>query len=161
MDQCQSRLGSFFTHFVSLSVGDDEEQTKGIEKLQNMLENVEGIGKKKNLKKLHVTLMTLNASQEEMEMMDTAFRRAGDRFTEITGEGAFLIGFEGLEVGDGEQPPVFTKVELGGEILNIMRGVLEDELHCHLTDARFMPHATIFGGCTLRFKLKKGALQNC
>ena len=36
MDQGQSRLGSSFTHFVSLSVGDDEEQTKGIEKLQNM-----------------------------------------------------------------------------------------------------------------------------
>ena len=85
LDQIQSRLGSSFTHFVSLSIGDQEEQTKGIEKLQNMLENVEGIGKRKNLKKLHVTLMTLNASQEEMEMMETAFRRAGDRFTEITG----------------------------------------------------------------------------
>merc|ERR1712215_97899 len=98
MDRCQSRLGSNFTHFVPLSVGDDEEQTKGIEKLQNMLENVKGIGKKKNLKKLHVTLMTLNASQEETEMMDAAFKRAGDKFTEITGEGAFLIGFKGLEV---------------------------------------------------------------
>merc|ERR1712236_56781 len=51
MDQGQSRLGSSFTHFISISVGDDEEQTKGLEKLQNRLENVEGIGKKKNLKK--------------------------------------------------------------------------------------------------------------
>ena len=46
MDQIQSRLGSSFTHFVSLSIEDQEEQTKGIEKLQNMLENVEGIGKR-------------------------------------------------------------------------------------------------------------------
>ena len=81
-----------------------------------MLENVEGIGKKKNLKKLHVTLMTLNASQEEMETIETAFRRAGDRFSDITGEGQFLIVFKGLEVGDGEEPPLFTKVELGVEI---------------------------------------------
>ena len=68
---------------------------------------MEGIGKKKNLKKLHVTLMTLNVSQEETEMIEAAFRRVGDKFTEITGEGTFLIGFKGLEVGDGEQPPVF------------------------------------------------------
>merc|ERR1712215_594521 len=100
MDQGQSRFGSSFTHFVSLSVGGDEEQTKGIENLQNMLENVEGIGKKKNLKKLHVTLMTLNVSQQETEMVEAGFRRAGDKFTEITGEGAFLLGFKGLEVGD-------------------------------------------------------------
>ena len=57
MDQSQSRLGSNFTHFVSLSIGDQEEQTKGIKKLQNMLDNVKGIGMKKNLKKLHVTLI--------------------------------------------------------------------------------------------------------
>merc|ERR1712215_646584 len=114
-----------------------------------------GIGEKKNLKKLHVTLMTLNASQEEMEMMETAFRSAGDRFTEITGEGAFLIGFKGLEVGDGEHPPVLIKVELGIEILNILRGVLEDELHWHITDARFTSNVTIFGGCTLNSNRRK------
>merc|ERR1712215_217809 len=108
-----------------------------------------GIGEKNNLKKLHVTLKTLNASHEEMEMMEIAFRKAGDRFTEITGEGAFLIGFKGLEVGDGEQPPVFKKVELGVEILNILRGVLDDEIHYYLSDSRFLPHATIFGRCNL------------
>merc|ERR1712236_185172 len=100
-----------------------------------------------------------NASQEEMEMMEIAFRRAGNRFTEITGECAFLIGFKGLEVGNGEQPPVFTKVELGVLILNILRGVLEDELHCHLTDARFMPHSTIFGGCTLDSNRRKELIK--
>ena len=44
---------------------------------------------------------------------------------------------------------MFVKVELGLEILNILRGVLIDELHWHNTDARFTPHVTIFGGCTL------------
>ena len=67
---------------MSISVGDDEEQTRGLEKLQNRLEEVEGIGKKKNLKKLHITLMTLNVSPEEREMVEASFTRAGDKFTE-------------------------------------------------------------------------------
>ena len=109
MDQGQSRLGSSFTHFISLSIGDDEEQTKGLEKLQNMSENVKGIGKKKNLKKLHITLMTLNVSQEETEMVEASFRRAGDKFTEATGEGAFLLGLKGFEVRDGEHPQCLSR----------------------------------------------------
>ena len=48
---------------------------------------------------------------------------------DITREGPFIIGFKGLEVDDGEEPTVFTKFELGVEIFNILRGVLEDELH--------------------------------
>ena len=80
------------------------------------------MGKKKNLKKLHVTMMTLNATQEELAAIESGFRRAGDRFTDITGEGPFIIGFRGLEQGDGEELPVFMKVELGVEILNILRG---------------------------------------
>ena len=44
-------------------------------------------------------------------------------FMVITGEGPFIIGFKGLEQGDGEEPPVFMKVELGVEILKILRGV--------------------------------------
>ena len=55
------------------------------------------------------------------------------------------------------------KVELGVEILNILRGILEDELHGHLTDPRFLPHATIYGRCNLspdqRNKLFKTADQ--
>ena len=50
---------------------------------------------------------------------------------------------------------MFIKVELGLEILNILRGVLEDELHWHNTDARFTPHVTIFGGCTLNSDKRK------
>ena len=81
MDQGQPRLGTDFSHFVSISVGDDEEQTKGLEKLQNRLEEIEGIGRKKNLKKLHITLMTLNVTAEEREMVEASFIRAGEKFT--------------------------------------------------------------------------------
>ena len=55
---------------------------------------------------------------------------------------------------------MFIKVELGLEILNVLRGVLIDELHWHNTDARFTPHVTIFGGCTLNsVKSKEDLIQ--
>ena len=86
-------------------MGDQEDQIKGIERFQNKLQIVEGIGKK-NLKQIHVTMLTFNASQEDMEIIESAFRRVGDCFTDITSEGPFIIGFKGLEVGDGEEPQV-------------------------------------------------------
>ena len=55
------------------------------------------------------------------------------------------------------------KIELGVEILSILRGVLEDELHDLLTDPRFLFHSTIYGRCNLspdqRNKLFKTADQ--
>ena len=59
----QQRVGMEFTHFISLSLGSQEE-LKGIEKFQNMLQNVLGIGEKKKTQKMHVTMMTLHGSQE-------------------------------------------------------------------------------------------------
>ena len=41
------------------------------------------------------------------------------------------------------------KIELGVEILSILRGVLEDELHGLLTDPHFLFHTTIYGRCNL------------
>ena len=51
-------------------------------------------------------MMTLNATQEELAALEFGFKRAGDRFSDITGEGPFIIGFRGLEQGDGEGHPV-------------------------------------------------------
>ena len=55
------------------------------------------------------------------------------------------------------------KIELGLEILNILRGILEDELHGHLTDPHFLTYSTIYGRCNLspdqRAKLFKTADQ--
>ena len=159
----QPRVRLEFTHFISLSIGNQEEQLKGIEKFQNMLQNIQGIGEKKSLKKMHVTMMTLNATQEELAALEFGFKLAGDRYSDVTGEGPFIIGFRGLEQGDGEGHPIFMKVELGVEILNILRGILEDELHGHLTDPRFLPHSEIYGRCNLssdqRNKLFKTADQ--
>merc|ERR1712215_235658 len=112
---------------------------------------------------MHVTMMTLHASQEELAALEFGFKLAGDRFSDITGEGPFIITFRGLEQGDGEGHHIFMKVELGVEILNILRGILEDELHGHLTDPCFLPHSTIYGHCNIssdkRNKLFKTADQ--
>ena len=85
-------IDSDFTHFVSLSMGSQKGQVKGIEKIQSILRSTEGTEKKENLEKLHINKMTLTAmTQEELEAMKSAFRRAGDCFTDITGKGPFII----------------------------------------------------------------------
>ena len=149
MDLGQPNLGAEFSHFVSITIGDDEEQTKSMEKLQNKLGEIQGIGRKKNLKKLHITLMTLRIKPEEREAVEASFTRVGEKFSEITGKGGYMLGLEGLEVGDGEHPPVFIRVELGLEILSILRGLLLDELHAFNRNSRFAPHVTLFGACSL------------
>ena len=120
-----------------------------MEKLQDKLGEIQGIGRKKNLKKLHITLMTLKVNPEEREAVESSFTKVGEKFSEITGKGGFLLGLKGLEVGDGELPPVFIRIELGLEILSILRGLLLDELHAFNTDSRFTPHVTLFGECSL------------
>ena len=92
----QQRVVLEFTHFISLSAGNQEEQLKGIEKFQNMLQNVEGIGEKKNLKKMHVTMMTLNATQEELAALEFGFKRAGDRFTDVLVKDPSSLALEAL-----------------------------------------------------------------
>ena len=70
--------------------------------------------------------MTLRVNPEEREMVEASFTRVGEKFTKITGKGGYMLGLKGLEVGDGENPPVLIRVELGLEILSILRGLLLD-----------------------------------
>ena len=58
------------------------------------------------------------------------------------------MNMKGLEMGDGSQV-IFAKIYLGREMLDILRGLFEDELGDKLTDLRFTPHVTLFDGCTL------------
>ena len=76
------------------------------------------------------------------------FRRVGEKFTDLTSPGSFLMNLKGLEMGDGSQV-LFAKVNLGREMLEILRGLLEDELGDKITDMRFNPHVTIFDECSL------------
>ena len=72
----------------------------------------------------------------------------GEKFTDLTSPGSFLVNMKGLEMGDGSQV-LFAKVYLGREMLEILRGLLEDELGDKITDMRFTPHVTLFDECSL------------
>ena len=93
--------------------------------------------------------MTLKVAPEEREIVETSFIRVGEKFNEITGKGGYMLSLKGFEVGDGEQPPVFVRVELGLDILSILRGLLIYELHAFNKDSRFTHHVTLFGECSL------------
>ena len=93
-----------------------------------------------------------------MEETGQKFHRIGEKFTDVTGAGPFLINFRGLEMGDGSET-LFMKVHLGREIMEVLRSIIEDELMGQLTDLRFCPHVTLFGGCTLSPDKKAGLFK--
>ena len=97
---------------------------------------------------MHITLGEFNILQEEIDDAEMRFKRVGEKFTDLTSPGSFLMNLKGLEMGDGSQV-LFMKVQLGKEILEILRGLLEDELGDKITDMRFSPHVTIFDECSL------------
>ena len=51
-------------------------------------------------------------------------------------------------MGDGSET-LFIKVQLGREIMEVLRNIIEDELMDKLTDMRFLPHVTLYGKCAL------------
>ena len=62
-------IGMEFTHFISLSLGEQQE-LKGIEKFQDTLQSVLGIGEKKKTEKMHETMMCLQANPEELAAIE-------------------------------------------------------------------------------------------
>ena len=55
-----------------------------------------------------------------------------------------MCNFKGLDLGDGDSSAIFIRVDLGKEILNILQGILEDDMVEYMTDLRFQPHVTLF-----------------
>ena len=70
-----------------------------IRKYQETLESIPEIGKPKKTQKMHVTLACLCVSEGEVEETEQKFHLIGDKFTDVTGAGPFLINFRGLEMG--------------------------------------------------------------
>ena len=85
----------------------------------------------------------LNLLEDEIEEAEMKFKKVGQKFSDLTSPGSFLVNMKGLEMGDGSQV-LFAKVYLGREMLEILRGLLEDELGDKITDMRFTPHVTLF-----------------
>ena len=68
------RVGQEFTHFVSVGIS-GERDLESIRAFQDKLSDVPGIGKKKNPKKMHITLGVFNILQEEIDDADMRFKR--------------------------------------------------------------------------------------
>ena len=119
-----------------------------IKAFQDKFGEVPGIGRKKNPKKMHITLGCMNITEDEVEEAEMKFKRIGEKFTDMTSPGSFLLNMHRLEMGDGSGV-LLVKVQLGKEILEILRGLIEDELGDKLTDLRFSPHITIYGDCSI------------
>ena len=60
---------------------------------------------------MHVMMLCAHAKPEEVAAIELGFKRAGDRFTDITGKSPFIINFRGLDQFEREGHPIFLKVE--------------------------------------------------
>ena len=117
-----NRVGKPFTHFISAFLTDDGDLAE-IKKYQA----IPGIGEPKEVQKMHITLACLCVDGDEIEEVEQKFKRVGDWFSDITGKGPFLCNFKGLELDDGGTDTIYMKVNLGKEILEIIRGIMEDK----------------------------------
>ena len=83
------RIKLDFTHFVSIGLceGVDLELIKAF---QDKLGDVPGIGKKKNPRKMHITLGVFNILEEEVEEAEMKFKKVGQKFSDLTSPGSFL-----------------------------------------------------------------------
>ena len=93
--EIMGRIGLDFTHFVSVGIceGVDLEWIKAF---QDKLGDVPGIGKKKNPRKMHITLGVFNILEEEVEEAEMKFKKVGEKFTDLTSPGSFLLNMKGL-----------------------------------------------------------------
>ena len=98
---------------------------------------------------MHVTLACLHVAEGEVEETEAKFRQIGEKFSDITKAGPFLINFRGLEMGDGSET-LFVKVQLGKEIMEVLRNII---------DLRFSPHVTLYGRCALSPDMRDGLFK--
>ena len=91
--EVMGRVGLEFTHFVSVGISGDKD-LELIKAFQDKLCDVPGIGKKKNPRKMHITLGAFNIIEEEVEDAEMKCKRVGEKFTDLTSPGSFLIDSE-------------------------------------------------------------------
>ena len=104
-----NRVGKQFSHFISVSISGDKDLDL-IKAYQDKLGEVPGIGKKKNPKKMHITLGCINITEDEVEETEMKFKKIGEKFTDVTRPGPFLLNLRCLEMGD-ESEVLFVKVQ--------------------------------------------------
>ena len=154
----QSRIGSEFTHFISAEFHKECEEfemfaTK-MKGMQNILENIDGMGKPVKPQSLHVTLAVLHVEDEEVEGLVEETKRVWEEFVNLIGYECLALSFKGITFGD--KGTIFTKMELGKDVMMMLREMLESRVGKFLTDLRFEPHLTVFRSSTISDELRQG-----
>ena len=74
LEERMGRIGREFTHFVSIGLCEGVN-LELIKAFQDKLGDVPGIGKKKNPRKMHITLGVFNILEEEVEEAEMKFKK--------------------------------------------------------------------------------------
>ena len=141
------RIGEEITHFLSLELDSTSVVTK-IQKLQDDLGHIEGVGSPMKADSFHITLAVLSIKPEELEHAMAKAQRAVERFLDLMQEKhGFMIALSGA--GFGDYGSFWLKASIGAELCSILREYIDDELEGFLTDSRFASHLTIMKNNTM------------
>ena len=130
------------SHFLSVEVSGVETK-KRLEEMQEQMGQVAGIGKATKGKSLHLTLGVLKVPPEEVETVKSKTKKAVEAFLDMTESNAgFLITCGSIKFM--KHSVLALKIEMGKEVCNMLRHLIEIELEPWLADLRFSAHITIF-----------------
>ena len=154
-----TREGETFSHFLSLELdnaSDDYQQFKGkVKDLQEKLGEVQGMGKPAKTESLHITLAVIHVTKEEIPNLVEKVKQTWEKYLDMLGFPTNLVlSFRGLEFGD--RGSVWIRMNMGTEVMLVIRELSEASIGQWLTDLRFSSHLTIFRSSELSEQGLKG-----
>ena len=154
-----SREGETFSHFLSLEFDNESEDfqqfREKVKDLQGKLGEVQGMGKPCKGESLHLTLAVLHVVEEEIPSLMEKIRETWEKFLDMLGMPSNLVlSFKGLEFGD--RGSVWIRMNLGTEVIMVLRELIEANLGQWLTDLRFSSRITIFRSSEISDEKKRG-----
>ena len=131
------RIGELITHFIRLDL-ESTNVVKRIQKLQEDLGHIEGIGSPMKASSFHITLTVLSVKEGEIEHVMARTQKAIERILDLLKEKqGFMLACGGA--GFGDYGSFWLSISLGLELCCILREYLE----WFIADARFTIHLTI------------------
>ena len=151
-------MATSFSHFISLEfdIHSDDYQIflSKVKGIQNLLGDVSGIGKAVKQESLHITLAVLHVAEEELPGLIEKIRKVWEEYMDNLGNPSkILVSFKGISFKD--QGSIWTKMELGKEVIMVLRQMIEAVIGEFLTDLRFECHMTLFRSSEMSEELKQ------
>ena len=154
----ESRIGNEFSHFISAEFDKECEEFEmfavKVKGMQNILGNITGMGKPVKPHSLHVTLAVLHVETEEVAGLIEETKKVWEEYVSLIGYDCLALSFKGITFGDNGT--IFIKMELGKDVMMMLREMLESKIGKFLTDLRFEPHLTVFRSSIISDELKQG-----